>query len=212
MKCRMESLSNAAISLAGLLGLFSVTCHESLPAYKFPDRVLSLQVTLVEQLNDRVAPPGRQVVHIQLTGENIYTDVFQDSVDVKGSIRIWWKRNPTRYRTIYLSEKNFSNRAMIQDARLTLLPGQQFTLDAFWNLKDDDSVYIPDVDRIYQPIHECAANVGCGDPETFVIETSVSIYDRLGFVLAPAIEFPFVKRECLRCGLPPCPPPPGGCG
>jgi len=187
----------------GSLGLMLMRCNESLPTYKFPDRVLSLQATLVEQLPDRVAPPGNQVVHVRLTVENVYSDIFQDSVDVKGTVRIWWQRMPTRLRTIYLSVKNFSNRGLVQNGQLTLLPGEQFTMDAYWNLKDDDSIYIPNVDLIYQPHHLCDVNVWCGDPEIFVVDASVSIYDRLGFVAAPQVEFPFVKRECVSIA-PPC--------
>lgn len=211
MKCNNTMFKLVGPFVLALLSFLSMSCQESLPAYKFPDRILSLRVTLVEQVNDRVAPPGNQLVHFQLTGENIYDDIFQDSVDVQGTMRIWWKRKPTRFRTIYLTEKNFSNRSLIQDRRLTLLPGQQFTMDAFWNVKDDDSVYLPGMDMIYQPVHVCDPNVSCGDPEIFVVECSVSVYDRIGFIPAAPVEFPFVKRQCISCGVPPCPPPPGGC-
>ena len=195
----------------GILGLMLSTCEESLPVYKFPDRILSLQITKTEQLSDQIAVPGKQMVHFQVTGQNIFDDIFQDQVDVKGTMRIWWKRKPSRYRTLYLTEKNFSNRSLIQNGRLTLLSGQKFTLDAYWNIKTDDSLYLPNMDMIYQPTHPCASNVACGEPEIFVVECSLSVYDRLGFVQAPAFEFLFVKRECVHCGLPPCPTPAGGC-
>ncbi len=204
MKCKF-SVSNTLVKALTVvsLGLIFMRCNESLPTYKFPDNVLSFQTTLVEQLPDRVAPPGHQMVHVRLTGENVYTDIFQDSVDVKGTVRIWWQRDPNRFRTIYLSVKNFSNRSLIQDGQLTLLPGEQFTMDVYWNLKADDSIYIPNVDLLYQPLHICDVNVECGDPEIFILDASVSIYDRLGLVVAPEVEFPFVKRECMSIG-PPC--------
>ncbi|MGA2622432.1 MAG: hypothetical protein ABSF91_01130 [Bacteroidota bacterium] len=208
MRCKF-SVSRTlvkALTVASL-GMIFIRCNESLPTYKFPDRVLSLQTTLVEQLPDRVAPPGRQVVHVRLTGENVYTDIFQDSVDVKGTVRIWWQDMPTRLRTLYLTVKNFSNRGLVQNGQLTLLPGEQFTMDVYWNLKDDDSIYIPSVDLIYQPFHLCDVNVMCGDPVIFVVEASISIYDRLGFIASPPVEFPFVKRECVGTAempLPPC--------
>lgn len=205
MKCKFSVSGTIIRSLTVVsFGLIFMRCSESLPTYKFPDQVLSLQVTLVEQLPDRVAPPGNQMVHVRLTAENVYDDIFQDSVDVKGTVRIWWQRMPGRLRTIYLSVKNFSNRTLVQNGQLTLLPGEQFTMDVYWNLKDDDSIYIPGVDFIYQPIHMCDVNVICGDPEIFVLDASVSIYDRLGFVAAPEVDFPFVKRECYSPGLPPC--------
>lgn len=46
-----------------------------------------------------------------------------------------------------------------------------------------------------------------------IIETSVNIYDRLGYIAAPPVSFTFVAKGCDRCGVGPvCPPPPAGCG
>ena len=197
----------------GLCAALSLTCDESLPTYVFPERVLSLDVSVIETLNDRIAPPGQQVVHLVLAGENIHDEVFQDKVDIKGSIRIWWKRNPNRFRTIYLSEKNFVNPAQIRNGRLTLVPGQQFLMETYWNVKSDDSTFLPrEMNFARLRSRVCDFNVACADPEVFVIEASVSVYDRIGYVAAPPREYTFVARVCIDCGFPPCPPPPGGCG
>ncbi len=189
-----------------LFGIISLTCKESLPSYVFPKNVLTFQVTEMGQLNDRLAPPTSMIVHVKLVGQNIYDEVFQDSVNIKGSVRIWWKRFPFLFRTLYLTEKNFSDRSLIHNGRLTLLPGQQFSLDVYWDCKTDDSVYLPPR-MIDQSLYlaSCAQNVLCAEPEQFMVETSLTVYERLGVLVAAPGEFTFIPRRCAGCGLPPCP-------
>lgn len=191
------------------LGL-SLSCNEALPVYLSPENVLTIRMSEMEQLDDRHAPPENQVVHLEVAAENIFDEPFLDSVHIAGSMRIWWKRKPGRFRTIYLSEKNFTQRDLIHNGRMLLLPGQRITFEAYWNLKSDDSLYLPsemDFSRLRQ--RSCYINVACSDPETFVVETALKIYDRLGYVTAPAAEFTFIGRVCIICGYgPSCPPPP----
>src|SRR5437867_7579523 len=119
-----------AVLVCLLWGAISITCNEKLPVYVAPTKILSLRVAKVEQLNDRQAPPEHQAVRIQLVGENIFDEVFQDSVDIKGSLRIWWKRKPQRFRTMYLNLENFTSRDLIHNGRMLIVPGQQFVVEA----------------------------------------------------------------------------------
>lgn len=202
---------NGAVVMCALL---SMTCHESLPVYVFPQNIISFKIVSVEQLSDRVSPPDHQTVHFILTGENIFDEVFQDSVDFKGSMRIWWKRKPDRYRTIYLTQLNLVNKELVHNGKMLLVPGQQFTMEAYWNLKSDDSLYlVREMNFQYIARRICDYNIACADPEEFVAEASLNIYDRLGYISAPATSFGFTGRVCVNCGIGPvCPPPPGGCG
>src|SRR5579862_831957 len=127
--------------LSILLAIVSFRCDESLPVTVYPTNVLSIQITKVEQLPDRVAIPGKQIVHIQLTGENTFDDVFQDTADITGSMMIWWQRLPQFYSTIPLNLKDLNERNLIQGNKLTLLPGQKFTMDIYWNLHADNGIY-----------------------------------------------------------------------
>jgi hypothetical protein len=178
---------------------FSLTCKESLPVYVFPQNVISFNVVSVEQLNDRVAPPDHQMMHIVLVGENIFDEVCWDSVDFKGSIRITWKRKPDRYRTIYLTEKNLFNRAMVQNHKMLLVPGEQFRMDTYWNLKSDDSLYlVSEMNFTDLGKRVCDFNIACSDPEEFIITASLNVYDRLGFISTPAKSFSFVGRTLIN--------------
>jgi hypothetical protein len=208
-------VSRLVVVLAFLLSVAALSCDEKLPVYVEPTNFLSLRVSKIEQLNDRQAPPGHQAVHLQIVGENTYDEVFEDSVDIKGSIRIWWKRKPDRYRTLYLTIQNFSSRELIHSGKMMLLPGQRFVLDAIWNLKTDDSIYCAapgEMTYDYPAERICDYNIICSDPEGFVAETSLNVYDRLGYVTADPREFSVVGHLCNLCGRgPSCPPPPGGC-
>jgi hypothetical protein len=197
-----------------VFAFFSLTCKESLPVYVVPQNIISFNVVSVEQLSDRISPPDHQTVHFVFVGENIFDEVFQDSVDFKGSMRIWWKRKPDRYRTIYLTEKNLVNRALVHNGKMLLVPGQQFKMEAYWNLKSDDSLYlVREMNFINPDKRICDYNIACADPEEFVIEASLNIYDRLGYISASPANFSFTGRQCRNCGIGPvCPPPAGGCG
>jgi hypothetical protein len=189
-----------------MFGLASLSCEEKLPVYVAPANILSLRVSKVEQLSDRQAPPGHQAVHIQLVGENIFDEVFQDSVDIKGSMRIWWKRKPNRYRTLFLTLKDFTSRQLIHNGRMLLLPRQQFTLDIVWNLKTDDSTYCASVNEMnyaYPDERICDYNIICSDPEGFVVESSLNVYDRLGYITAEPKEFSVVGHLCDQAGKGP---------
>jgi hypothetical protein len=196
-----------------LASLFSLTCQESLPTYVFPANIMSLGVGTIEQLSNRVSPPGHQLVHMVLIGKNTFDEVYLDSVNIKGAVRIWWKRKPRRFRTIYLSEQNFTDPTLIKSGKMMLLPGQQFGLDIYWNLTSDDSLYLPS-EMIFDFLRrdrQCDWSVACSDPEMFVVEASLSVYDRIGYVAAPAREFKFIGTLCICNGGPYCPGPPG-CG
>ncbi len=200
----IRSLSAATVML---LALLSLTCNETLPVYQQPQNVLSLSVTKIEQVNDHISPPTRPLVHIVLTGENTFDEVMLDSVDIKGTMTIWWKRKPTRSRTITLTQKNLIDRSLVQNGKMMLVPGQQFTMEAYWDVRSDDGVLLVsemNFARLRQRI--CAANVACSDPEDFVIEVSLNVYNRLGFIAAPPKDFFYIGRACICPSFPPCGP------
>ena len=190
---------------AALLALSTYSCKEALPSYADPRNVMSVKVSLIEQLNDRIAPPGRQVVHIVLEAENIHDEVFLDSVDIQGAVRIWWKRRPVRFRTMTVTSSNLQDRDLIRNGKIMLLPGQKVSFDLFWNIRSDDGIYLPrEMNFAYLRRRVCDFNVACADPEEFVVESSLKIYDRLGVIAAPTTSFIFTGRVCICSALPPC--------
>ncbi len=202
-----DTLTRRGLSflVALVAAVCSFSCNESLPTYVQPKNIVSIRVGTVEQLDDHLAPPGRQVVHITVLGQNTYDEVFWDSVNIQGTMRIWWKRIPVRYRTLYLTEKNFTDRSMIHNGKMLLVPGAQFSLDVYWNMKSDDGLYLPSqMDFSNLNYKTCSPNVSCANPEDFVIEVSLNVYKRLGFLQAPPFEFTFIGRVCKAGGYPPC--------
>jgi len=205
MKCKFYS--NLLFTFLFLLtsSILSISCKESLPVYVPPDKVIAIKVSKIEQLNDHIAPPNRPMVHFVIQGENIYDEVFWDSVNIKGSMRIWWKRKPVRYRTIYLTEKNLTDPTLIRNRKMMLLPGQRFSLEAYWDVRSDDGIFLPnEMDFSYLLKRYCEHNVACGSPEDFVVEVSLNVYDRLGYLIASPVEFIYRPRACVCPVFPPC--------
>lgn len=205
MNCKpIRFIATRAALLLGI-ALLALRCNESLPAYVFPQNVLSLNVTDVEENWDRTAPIFNQQIRIRLEGENTYDEVFQDTLDVKGTMRIWWVRFPDIFRTIVLSEKDIKERELIHNGKLTLLPGQKFTMDIYWDLLTDSGMYVADkfnFTKIY--LRECLPNIACSDPEQFVVETSLNVFDRLGYLKAEPKAFYVVAHTCISFEEAPC--------
>ena len=153
----------------------------------------------MEQLNDHVAPPGHQAVRIVLRGTNVYDEPFLDSVRLKGTIRIYWKRQQFRSRTIQLTERDLSDPSMIVKGKMLLIPNQSFSMEVVWDMRTDDGIYLPYFMNFAWLIRRvCAPNIACADPEDFVVETSLLVYDRLGELKAPPAEFTFVARTHIQ--------------
>jgi len=185
------------IACCFLLAAFSaLSCDETLPAYEAPTNFLSLASESFQQLNSHVAPPGSQMMRIVYTCENIFDEVFQDSVNVHGTLRITWKRKPVRTRTMYLTISNMRERDLISNGKLLLTPGQSVSFETFWNLKGDDSLYFPvEMNFNNNRQRKCGPNIACADPEEFLIEGSVNVYDRVGFLTAQRDSFWFVGTQ-----------------
>ncbi len=203
MKCKLYF--NLLLIFLLTLSILSISCKESLPVYVPRNKVIAIRVSKIEQLNDHIAPPNRPMVHLVIQGENIYDEIFWDSVNIKGSMRIWWKRKPVRYRTIYLTEKNLTDPTLIRNRKMMLLPGQRFSLEAYWDVRSDDGIFLPnEMDFSYLLKRYCEHNVACGSPEDFVVEVSLNVYDRLGYLVAPSVQFIYKPRACVCPVFPPC--------
>jgi len=186
----MRAALSAAIPALVVAGF---GCTEILPVYEDPRNVLTVGITAVEQLDDHLAPPGRQAVRIVLQGENLYDEPFLDSVRIDGTLRITWERQPNRVKTFKLTRKELSDPSLIVNGKMLLVPGQTFSMEVLWNMRSDDGIYLPALmNYAYLTKRVCAPNIACADPETFIVETSLNVYDRLGVLKAPVSTFTFV--------------------
>ncbi|MBI5215949.1 MAG: hypothetical protein HY960_09355 [Ignavibacteriae bacterium] len=191
------------------VGMFSLSCKEELPVYVPPEKVLSVKVELVEQLADRIAPPGAQMIRIKLVGENIYDEVFFDTVNIRGTMKISWLRNPGRERTIEFGERDFLNQDLISNKKMMLLPGQQIGFQFYWNLKGDDSVYFPrEMNYVYAFRRECARHLGyqviCSDPEEMIVQGELSVFKNLEVISVSPFLFTVIGKAMVypNGGLP----------
>lgn len=190
-------MAAAVLVLAFAAGGFG--CTESLPVYAEPTDVMAVSVVAVEQLDDHLAPPGRQKVRIVLQGVNTYEEPFLDSVRIEGTMKISWERQPYRFATVKLSQRDLTDQSLVSNGKMLLVPGQAFTMEYLWNMRSDDGIYLPSLMNFTWLIRRvCAPNVACADPETFIVETSLKVYDRLGVVQAPPAKFTFIARVHIQ--------------
>ncbi len=181
--------------LLGAIMMAGYGCKENLPVYQDPQDVLSLRIVAVEQLDDHIAPPGRQAVRIVLQGVNLFDEPFLDSVNIEGTMRIIWERQPFRVKTFQLTRRDLSDPSMVINGKMLLLPGQSFAMEVVWNMRSDDGIYLPALMNFaWLTRRLCAPGIACADPETFLVETSLKVYDRLGVLRAPTAEFTFVAH------------------
>ncbi len=170
-------------------------CNENLPVYEDPQDVMQISVVAVEQLDDHLAPPGRQRVRIVLQGVNNYEEPFLDSVRIEGTMKIIWERQPFRFRTVKLTQRDLTDASLVTNGKMLLLPGQAFSMEIFWNMRSDDGVYLPSLMNFaWLTRRVCAPNIACADPESFIIETTLNVYDQIGVLHAPPMKFTFVAR------------------
>ena len=170
-------------------------CNENLPVYVDPQDVMQISVVAVEQLDDHLAPPGRQRVRIVLRGVNNYEEPFLDSVRIEGTMKIIWERQPFRFRTVKLTQRDLTDASLVTNGKMLLLPGQAFSMEIFWNMRSDDGVYLPSLMNFaWLTRRVCAPNIACADPETFIIETTLNVYDQIGVLRAVPMKFTFVAR------------------
>lgn len=198
MNCSCRTSQRLVALTLSLSSLLAVSCQESLPVYTAPANILAAEVVSIEQLNDRQAPPGAQAVRVLLSIENRHDEVFFDSVDIRGMIRFSWDRKRTRGRMLSIAERNLKNRDLIVHRRLLLVPGQRIFFEVIWNMKSDDSLYLPsEMNFAEARKRQCYYNVICADPEVFTAEASLKVFNSLAEVATVRKEFTFVGRAYI---------------
>jgi hypothetical protein len=87
-----------------------------------------------------------------------------------------------------------------------------YVMNIYWDMMSHDSLYLPYyMDYTFGTLKRvCNYRVICSDLETFVVEASLLVYDKIGYLTATPVEFTFVGTLCRGCGGPYCTPP-GGC-
>jgi hypothetical protein len=196
MNCKPGRGGSIAVAITALaLAAAGLSCDENLPVYVEPTNVMAVSVLAVEQLDDHLAPPGHQMVRVVLQGVNNFDEPFLDSVRIEGTMKISWERQPYRYKTVTLTQRDLTDASLVSNGKMLLVPGQAFTMEYYWNMRSDDGIYLPALMNFtWLTRRVCAPNTVCADPETFLVESSLKVYDRLGVVRALPAKFTFVAR------------------
>ncbi len=63
---------------------------------------------------------------------------------------------------MFLSATSFRDKALVRNGKLLMIPGQQISLEAVWNLKSDDALYLPtEMNFAFLRRRVCDNNIAC---------------------------------------------------
>lgn len=183
-----------SLVLSGMI-IFSA-CDESLPPYEQPQNALAITDVFPAQ---GLVDPGIEILNIYITGMNLYEETFDDTVNVQGEVRIWWKRHPEITATLPLSNGNFVPPTPIRGSRLTLETNDLFYMKTVWSLYTDDGQYL--IDLLNFSAHDVRGDYEYAKTETLVIEVELLVFRQIGMIRAEPVEYEFVGFRRVGGGL-----------
>jgi hypothetical protein len=194
-------------ALAAALAI-SMSCDESLPPYQNPSNVLEGNAKA-----EYVLSYAENSMHVSFTVKNVYEETFQDQAPLNGTLVMTSKRDSTVQKTFHLTPDNITYAANYsKETRiLTLDPGDSVVLSSTWNFIDDAGEDLRLRFFRYAPDTSCSGRYIAPD-ETFVLQGSMKVYDKLADVKGGPIEYTFCHvnvwvgpHECTPIHTePPC--------
>ena len=165
--------------------IFFFSCEESLPPRIVPENTLAITKIFATQ----EASNAGIFIGIRIIGENKYVETFQDTVNMKGNIHIWWTKHPEIEANVPLDNRYFVEPTRIQGSILTIDPGGEFHLETRWYLNTDDGKNIIDLlDFSHSPIVE---GIVTAAPEKFMLEVELTLFKQTGLLRSKPQEFIF---------------------
>jgi len=164
-----------AIHFIAVSVLCILACDESLPPYEQPENTLAITRVIATQ---GTIGSGIPILNVYLQGENQYEETFDDTVSATGEVLITWKDRPSLFATLPLSNANFTGTTPIQGSRLTLDPGDTFSMQTVWYFYTDSREYI--IDLMDYSNNDVRGDYEFSRPEIFTIEVELTVYSQTG--------------------------------
>jgi hypothetical protein len=174
------------VALAMALAV-SMSCDESLPPYQNPSNVLEGKTRA-----QYVLSYFENSMHVSLIVRNVYEETFQAQAVLNGTLVITAKRRPRIQKTFHLTANNITYAANYDKATrvLTIDPQDSVVFSSSWDFIDDAGEDLRLTFFRYVADTSCYGRVIAPD-ETFVLQGSVKVYDRLPDVSGGPIEYTF---------------------
>ena len=172
-----------------------IACDESLPPYGKPEGTLVITRVLA---NQGTVGDGFPILNVYIEGLNQYEETFDDTVHVKGEVRIWWKDHPDVYATVSLSNSDFIGETPIQGTRLTLDPGAHFFMQTVWYFYTDDGRYV--INLLDYSNEDVRGDWEYARPETFVVEVELLMFHQIGLIQSEPIEIEITGYRRVKSG------------
>ncbi len=150
--------------LTGLTG-YLVRCEETLPPRLAPQNVLEVAGVNYMQGIDKGGLPYMAFV---ITIRNNYDEVFQEKVNITGTMTIWMRGRPDLLATMEIRNGNIAAPSNFIGNTLTLEPGGKCFLQLYWYLYFNDGQYL--------------ANMFGERPVEMVMEAEFRIFSQIGYL------------------------------
>lgn len=169
-----------------ILMAFVMSCDETLPPYQDPRNVLQGSIRGRYVLNSDV-----NSLHIILTVKNVYEETFQAQAAIRGTVVVTAKRNSSIQITLPITANNITYTTSYNRATgvLTIDPQDSVVFSTSWNFIDDAGQDLRQIFFEYIPDATCSFREIAVE-ETFILNGSVKVYDKVSDAGAGPTEFP----------------------
>ncbi len=182
-----------------LLALGFWRCDESLPPRNDPAKVLqtSFQVNHPDILviRDSLPAVGDMTGAFRASVGNIYSEVLQDTEQVRVDIEVWLKDQPTARATIHASASDLVNSRMVQWNLLTIGIDSAAVVLKQWSHSTDAGIPFWNYSSGMTPGYTKSGEKYClTTPLAFAGKAKFQVFKRVQPVVVPAFEFQLVYQ------------------
>ncbi len=153
-------------------------CDESLPPRNNPTVLFKGDVSSLY-----IYSASENDYRITVDVTNIYSETFQDTASVAGTLEIILKKDPQYHKTVSLSIANLVSTLEYDSSTslFTIDPEKKVTFLSIWDLVDDNRVDLSTSLFQYQTDPSCPQRLKSG-PETFILKGSIQLADDGGII------------------------------
>ena len=125
-----------------MLALLLLSCDEQLPTREDPPSILIPNISIEPGpaiLEDSVNSGRGGIINIDVT--NIYDEVLQDTAQIRGTLEIWMRTDPTKRATVSFDERALQNISSLFRGILTIRVNERIFFVHQWSHRTNEGEY-----------------------------------------------------------------------
>jgi hypothetical protein len=182
-----------------LLALGFWSCDESLPPRNDPAVVLQTSFLVnhpdILVMRDSLPAAGDMTGGFRASVENVYTEVLQDTEQVRLDVEVWLKDQPAARATIHATANDLVNIRMVQWNLLTIGIDSAAVVLKQWSHHTDAGIPFWNYASGMTPGYTKSGEKYCQTtPLKFAGRAKIQVFKRVQPVVVPAFEFQLVYQ------------------